>query len=150
MCRHSWRSRPTTLNNGSSTTYRRGAVCRCFCARLVHSTGNGLTKVDFPGNDDAERPGWDGLIEATEGTPWIPNGRSGWEFGTNEDPKAKAENDFEKSVKALEKKEREETTFVFVTPRRWTGKTSWVTAKKAKSLLEGHSRLRRERHRTVA
>jgi hypothetical protein len=85
-----------------------------------------------PGNDDAERPGWDGLIEASEGTPWIPSGRSRWEFGTNEDPKAKAESDFEKSVKALEKKEREETTFVFVTPRRWTGKTSWVTAKKAK------------------
>jgi addiction module HigA family antidote len=105
-----------------------------FLRTLVHSTGTGLTKVDFPGNDDAERPGWDGLIEATEGTPWIPNGRSGWEFGTNEDPKAKAESDFEKSVKALGKKEREETTFVFVTPRRWTGKTSWVTAKKAKSL----------------
>jgi addiction module HigA family antidote len=60
-----------------------------FLRTLVHSTGTGLTKVDFPGNDDAERPGWDGLIEATEGTPWIPNGRSGWEFGTNEDPKAK-------------------------------------------------------------
>ena len=105
-----------------------------FLRTLVHSTGTGLTKVDFPGNDDAERPGWDGLIEASEGTPWIPSGRSGWEFGTNEDSKAKAESDFEKSVKALEKKEREETTFVFVTPRRWTGKTSWVTAKKAKSL----------------
>ena len=30
-----------------------------FLRTLVHSTGNGLTKVDFPGNDDAERPGWD-------------------------------------------------------------------------------------------
>src|SRR5271169_4658937 len=60
-----------------------------FLRTLAHSTGSGLTKVDFPGNDDAERPGWDGFAEASEGTPWVPAGRSGWEFGTNEDPKAK-------------------------------------------------------------
>ena len=112
-----------------------------FLRTLVHSTGSGLTKVDFPGNDDAERPGWDGFTEASEGTPWVPAGRSGWEFGTNEDPKAKAEGDFEKSVKALDKKERAETTFVFVTPRRWPGKAAWVVAKKAKETLEGRSRL---------
>ena len=103
-----------------------------FLRTLVHSTGSGLTKVDFPGNDDAERPGWDGFTEASEGTPWVPAGRAGWECGTNVDPKAKAEGDFEKSVKALDKKERAGTTFVFVTPRRWPGKVAWVVAKKAK------------------
>ena len=105
-----------------------------FLRTLVHSTGSGLTKVDFPGNDDAERPGWDGFVEASEGTPWVPAGLSGWEFGTNEDPKGKAEGDFEKSVKTLDKKERAETMFVFVTPRRWPGKTAWVAAKKEKGL----------------
>ncbi|HML06616.1 MAG TPA: HigA family addiction module antitoxin [Xanthobacteraceae bacterium] len=105
-----------------------------FLRTLVHSTGSGLTKVDFPGNDDAERPGWDGFAEAGEGTPWVPAGRSGWEFGSNDDPKAKADGDFDKSVKAVGKKERAETTFVFVTPRRWAGKAAWVTAKKAKEL----------------
>jgi addiction module HigA family antidote len=105
-----------------------------FLRTLVHSTGSGLTKVDFPGNDDAERPGWDGFVEASGGTPWVPAGRSGWEFGTNEDSKAKAKGDFEKSVKALDKKERAETTFVFITPRRWAGKAAWVEAKKAKGL----------------
>jgi hypothetical protein len=105
-----------------------------FLRTLVHSTGSGLTKVDFPGNDDAERPGWDGFVEASGGTPWVPAGRSGWEFGTNEDSKAKAEGDFEKSVNALDKKERAETTFVFITPRRWAGKAAWVEAKKAKGL----------------
>ena len=101
---------------------------------LVHSTGAGLTKVDFPGNDDAERPGWDGFVESSEGTPWVPSGRSGWEFGTNEDPKGKAEGDFSKSVKVLDKNQRAETTFVFVTPRRWSGKAAWVAAKQAKGL----------------
>lgn len=106
-----------------------------FLRTLVHSTGCGLTKVDFPGYDDAERPGWDGFIEATEGTPWVPSGQSGWEFGTNDDPRKKAEGDFEKSVKACDnKKERAEITFVFVTPRRWKQKDNWVAAKKAKGL----------------
>lgn len=99
---------------------------------LVHSTGRGLTKVDFPGNDDAERPGWDGFVEASEGTPWIPAGQSGWEFGTNGNVKQKADDDLEKSVKALKKKERDETTFVFVTPRYWPGKKTWIAEAKAK------------------
>jgi addiction module HigA family antidote len=93
---------------------------------LVHSTGRGLTKVDFPGNDDAERAGWDGIIEADEGMPWVPVGRSGWEFGTNENVKKKANDDFDKSVAALEKRDREETTFIFVTPRHWPGKAAWI------------------------
>ncbi|MDT2021202.1 HigA family addiction module antitoxin [Methylocella sp. CPCC 101449] len=93
---------------------------------LVNSTGIGLTKVDFPGNDDAERPGWDGLVEASEGTPWIPSGTSGWEFGVNTDIKGKADGDFAKSVKALGKAERMATTFVFVTPRVWSGKDAWA------------------------
>lgn len=105
-----------------------------FLRTLVHSTGRGLTNVDFPGNDDAERPGWDGFVIAGEGTPWIPVGRSGWEFGTNEDPRSKASGDFEKSVAALEQRERAETTFVFVTPRRWAGKATWVNSKKELNL----------------
>lgn len=108
-----------------------------FLRILVHSTSSQLTKVDFPGNDDAERPGWDGLVEADEGTPWVPAGRSGWEFGTNEDPKAKAESDFEKSVRALDENERMQTVFVFVTPRRWAGKATWVAAKQAKGFWKG-------------
>lgn len=101
---------------------------------LVYSTGRALTRVDFPGNDDAERSGWDGFVEASEGSAWVPIGNSGWEFGTNEDIKAKAKGDFAKSVKAFNKEERAATTFVFVTPRRWSGKTAWVTEMQAKGL----------------
>jgi hypothetical protein len=100
---------------------------------LVNSTGSGLTKIDFPGNDDAQRPGWDGYIEATQPTPWIPNGLSGWEFGTDQDIKGKADADFAKSVIATPKAERDKTTFVFVTPRHWPGKTDWIKKNKAKN-----------------
>jgi addiction module HigA family antidote len=97
---------------------------------LVHSTGIGLTRVDFPGNDDAERPGWDGFAVASQGTPWVPEGHSGWEFGTNKDPKAKADGDYTKRVKATSKAERANTTFVFVTPRRWDAKQKWEDARR--------------------
>jgi addiction module HigA family antidote len=105
-----------------------------FLRTLVHSTGLGLTKVEFPGNDDAEREGWDGYVEASDATPWIPAGHSGWEFGVNENIKGKADKDFKKSVKAINDAERKQTNFIFVTPRRWAGKKAWVKEKKA----EGH------------
>lgn len=92
---------------------------------LVHSTGRGLSKVDFPGNDDSQRKGCDGVVEASEGAPWVPSGRSVWEFGTDEDVKRKANKDFRKSVEAIDDDERLETIFVFVSPRRWAGKTAW-------------------------
>lgn len=96
-----------------------------FLRTLVNSTGIDLTEVNFPGNDDAERPGWDGYVESGGATPWIPIGRSGWEFGTDKGVKKKADNDFQKSVKAIDRDERQKTTFVFVTPRNWPGKEVW-------------------------
>ena len=44
--------------------------------RLIHSTGRDLTRVDFPAYDNAERGGWDGIIETSVPTPWIPDGKS--------------------------------------------------------------------------
>lgn len=98
---------------------------------LVNSTGRDMQKVDFPGNDDAERSGSDGVIESLVGTPWIPLGKSVWEFGVTLDINGKAKSDFEKSVKAITENERRQTTFVFVTPRRWNSKNTWVSKMKA-------------------
>ena len=97
---------------------------------LVNSTGIGLEKVDFPGNDDAERPGWDGAVEAERATPWIPQGSSGWEFGCGQDIERKANGDFKKRTGSIPETERLATTFVFVTPRRWTGKNDWEKARR--------------------
>jgi addiction module HigA family antidote len=122
------------IANWFSTTILARTRLSVLLRTLVNSTGQNLEKVDFPGNDDAERPGWDGFIEAPSGTPWIPTGASGWEFGVNADIKAKADGDFAKSVKATKKADRQNITFVFVTPRRWPGKAAWLSGMKAKSL----------------
>ena len=98
--------------------------------KLVHATGRDLTRVDFPGFDDSERPGWDGRVEAGTATAWIPRGASGWEFGTSRKPRRKAESDYQKRLH-LPLAEREQRAFVFVTPRRWPDKDDWAKAKEA-------------------
>lgn len=102
---------------------------------LIVSTHDGLSRVTFPGHDDAQRRGWDGLIEADSATPWIPNGVSYWEFGTGGRPGEKANRDYEAALRRpVPLADREESTFVFVTPRRWAGVTDWAAAKQR----EGH------------
>jgi addiction module HigA family antidote len=101
-----------------------------FIRNLVNSTGRDLSYSDFPGNDDSERPGWDGQVTAGYATPWVPEGKSGWEFGCNANPTRKANEDYEKSVEQNSLKDRAETTFVFVTPRRWPKKNEWADAKR--------------------
>ena len=98
--------------------------------KLVHSTGRDLLRVDFPGFDNSQRPGWDGWVEAETATAWIPEGMSGWEFGTSIRPRQKAESDYAKRS-ALPLDEREQSTFVFVTPRNWPGKVEWAKQKEA-------------------
>ena len=97
--------------------------------KLVHSTGDDLRQVDFPSYDNAERRGWDGWIEAEAATPWIPEGKSGWEFGVSQDPRCKAEHDHSARLKSVSPIERADYTFVFVTPRNWPGKTKWARDK---------------------
>ncbi len=101
--------------------------------KLVHSTGHDLRRVDFPGYDNAERKGWDGWIEVGAATPWIPEGRSGWEFGAGNRPRRKAENDYAARLRSVCPAERAECAFVFVTPRNWPGKAKWARDKQAAS-----------------
>lgn len=99
--------------------------------RLVYATGRELRRVDFPGYDNAQRHGWDGQVEADAATLWVPEGRSFWEFGVGQRPNVKADGDYSKRLKALSRQERANCTFVFVTPRNWSGKNGWVRAKSA-------------------
>lgn len=102
---------------------------------LIVSTHDGLSRVTFPGHDDGQRLGWDGLVEADSATPWIPKGSSCWEFGTNRKPGDKANKDYRNTLgRPGPFTDRRETTFVFVTPRRWDGATDWAATRHR----EGH------------
>ena len=98
--------------------------------RLINSTGSNLRHVDFPGGDNAQRPGWDGWVEAGAPTPWIPVGRSGWELSTEQSPAAKANRDYQARL-AVAAADRAQCTFVFVTTQNWRRKTEWASSKDA-------------------
>ena len=97
--------------------------------RLVHSTGLDLSEVNFPGYDNAERPGNDGITVAEATTPWVPEGRCCWELGVSQNPGQKAEQDYQNRIRSISKSDRQKCTFIFVTPRNWPGKTAWVKDK---------------------
>ena len=98
--------------------------------RLVCSTGLGLSAVDFPAYDNAQRHGWDGYVSADHATPWIPRGLSGWEFGCDRSAAQKAEGDHQTRTASVPPEQRKNTTFIFVTPRNWPGKVAWAEAKR--------------------
>ena len=72
-------------------------------------------------------------VESGSTTPWIPMGRSGWEFGVNDNPSKKANDDYKARTNSIPLSERQETTFVFVTTRNWRGKEGWIKSKKEKA-----------------
>ena len=119
------------IHNWASNNLQSRHLLSVLLRRLIHSTSQELRKVDFPGYDNAERKGWDGLTQADAATPWVPEGQSGWEFGTNQRPSRKAEDDYSARLASIPQAERSEFTYVFVTPRNWPGKTEWVRNKQA-------------------
>lgn len=107
------------------------ALLPALLRSLVNTTAANLTKIDFPAHDNAQRHGWDGYAEAGAATPWIPSGMSGWEFGCDQRPQKKAEQDYANRVDGISPGERHNITFVFVTPKNWPGKNEWASEKRA-------------------
>jgi len=89
--------------------------------------------VDFPGYGEGQSPGWDGIVDAATTTLWIPEGLSGWELSTTQDPWTKATRDFTKRLD-LPCDVRSETTFVFLSSRVWERKRDWERKKRAEEL----------------
>ncbi|CAN5371682.1 hypothetical protein BH10PSE16_BH10PSE16_02860 [soil metagenome] len=86
----------------------------------------------FPAGDSTYVPGWDGVLFSEKSDAWVPVGKSYWEIGCNQDPTSKANGDYQKRSTQDGVEDRASATFIFVTPRRWTGKTSWIAEQCAK------------------
>lgn len=99
--------------------------------KLIHSTCTQLGYVDFPGYDNSQRQGSDGVIKEAIGNSWVPKGDSYWEFGTDKNVKQKITDDFNARLNTIDKDTRKNSTFVFVTPRHWSGKSreNWLKEK---------------------
>lgn len=101
--------------------------------RLITTTGTGITRCVFPGYDNGERHGWDGVLETTQATQWVPEGLSVWELGTTSEVKTKANKDIKKRSRKSLQVDPSVATYIFVTLRVWKGKdkTAWLNEQKA-------------------
>lgn len=103
-----------------------------FVRELITSTSKEgvISKIDFPYKEDVDIGGLDGELICSEGTIFIPEGHSVWEFGQRGDVKDKADEDYDKRTAEPEGYEPGETTFVFVTARLYRNKNTWIQTKK--------------------
>lgn len=96
-----------------------------FLRTLIRSTSSKRLKCNFPGDEDGERPGWDGFTVADVDTEWVPDGRAGWEISTEKNVSKKANEDYRKRSTSSDD-DKQETTYVFVTTQRWQTKNKWM------------------------
>jgi len=97
--------------------------------RLVAYEANAIRRLDFPAYEDAQSPGWDGLVDSSDESRYVPSGLSVWELSTEKDPGAKASRDYEKRKGQSSDFNPREATYVAVTARRWKQKDKWAADK---------------------
>lgn len=93
--------------------------------RLVRAENDQVQRVDMRGGEGVGLPGYDGFVEATRSTTFVPDGFSVWEMGVGIDPEKKAQSDYRARTRNPNGVDKVNTTFVFVTPRRWDKKKDW-------------------------
>lgn len=101
--------------------------------RLIGTTASGVSRCAFSGYDNGQRAGWDGVVESPVGTPWVPEGCSVWELGTNQDVERKATEDFNRRSSDPLGMDSSETTYIAVTLRAWTPKRKADWQRRAKA-----------------
>ena len=98
--------------------------------RLIRATSKDVNTIKFPCGDAIHLSGWDGVLDSNERIYNISSGISLWECGVNSNPKDKADKDYRKRVNDSLGYKKQESTFVFVTPRVWDGATAWANDKR--------------------
>lgn len=92
--------------------------------RLVAASSPGPKERRFPLGDSIGQHGPDGVLDVDYPfNPFVPEGRSYWEIGTNVKAGVKATSDYNDLVKVIPEDVRREAVFIFVTPL--SGRRDW-------------------------
>jgi transcriptional regulator with XRE-family HTH domain len=128
-------ARGTDLENWA---YRRDAQHElpAIIRALIRLTAPGLKRLEFRSGEGVQIKGWDGRVAAEVATPFVPVGESGWEISTATKIAEKAQGNYEKRTADPVDLTPQDSTFVFVTLRRWPNKAEWARDRK----LEGRWR----------
>lgn len=128
------------LEQWADTIGSRIALSEIVCS-LVRASAPDAVSFRFPTGDSAQLPDYDGQLIATGFPPYVPDGKSVWEFGTAKNSLKKADEDFNTRSKNPGGIDPKENTFVFVTPRRWVhtdkSKKGWEDEKRTLGIWKG-------------
>jgi hypothetical protein len=97
---------------------------------IIRETNEVVTTLDMRGGEATGEAGYDGIVETSKATPFVPDGRSVWELGTSGDPAGKATDDYTKRTEKPLGEDPANTTFVFVSARHWPTKQKWIDERK--------------------
>ncbi|HTR48617.1 MAG TPA: hypothetical protein VMM16_14640 [Verrucomicrobiae bacterium] len=114
--------RATDLDTWAKTHGSRAALSEMVSA-LIRASISEPSYIRFPTGDSAEIPDYDGSLVAPGAPPYVPDGQSVWEVGTDSRYLRKANEEFKRRSEAPGAFDPSETTFVFVTPRTWKSKS---------------------------
>jgi hypothetical protein len=101
--------------------------------RLLAATP-GISNISIRSGDGVFVGGWDGHAESV-GAAYLPSGSLWFEFGVGGKPKTKADEDYEKRRAEPGGAVPQESTFVFMTPRRWSGAKAWADGRRTEGIF---------------
>ncbi len=98
------------------------------------------TRIRMPQFQSGRVTGFDGILECSGADPYVPQGISQWEFGTEETPHKKIPYEYDRVKNRLDSHTASETTLVIVTSRDWYGadidKSQWENQKKSENFFK--------------
>lgn len=93
--------------------------------RLISETSVGLESVDMPGGSGIAAGGFDGVVEASGSSEFVPEGVSVWELSVG-GGQTKAKYDYSKRVQAPDDRSTDEVTYVQAILAPWTKARAWA------------------------
>ena len=118
------------LDRWADTRETQGAFPELMRRLLAQTPG--VTNIDIRAQEGIAAHGWDGTA-TSDGSSFLPKGELRFEFGTNKQPKTKANKDY--NTRAKEVTGKSDEIFVFATPRIWRGTATWVEERRQKGLF---------------
>ena len=118
------------LDRWADTRESQGAFPELMRRLLAQTPG--VTNIDIRAHEGTAAPGWDGTA-TSDGSSFLPKGELRFEFGTDKQPKSKADDDYQKRAEKVNGTSDE--IFVFATPRNWAGAASWAKGRQQEGVF---------------
>lgn len=104
-------------------------------ADLLRASAETINSLRFPSGGKGQVRGFDGWLEADGVPPWVPDGKSVWEFGVSGATNAKLTKDYDKRTREVSAADRADLTLVLITPFTWDDGNlkvqNWLADKRA-------------------